>query len=127
MMIAGFPSVLAQTIAPPQDLPPRDQNYLRDVVSLSRVIGSAHAIRITCNGVDDQYWRSYMQQLLGLESPNRSSLRTSMVEAFNRGYQLEERRHRFCDDDALAAEAAYAAQGRELSEDLAAHYFPRRR
>ncbi|MEL7129497.1 MAG: TIGR02301 family protein [Pseudomonadota bacterium] len=111
-----------------QDLPVRDQAYIRNLVSLSGVIGSAHAVRVVCNGTDDQYWRSYMQQLLGLEAPNRGSLRSSMVEAFNAGFEDDRRRRRGqCGPNAKSDEEAYASRGRALSEQLAAHYFPKRR
>ncbi|MEM6412903.1 MAG: TIGR02301 family protein, partial [Pseudomonadota bacterium] len=118
--------VLAQSSAERQDLPARDQTYMRDLVSLSEIMGSAHALRVVCNGVDDQFWRSYMQQLLGLEAPNRSGLRSSMVDGFNRGYQSEQRRTRTCDSRTADSEAQYADRGRDISERLAAHYFPRR-
>jgi len=118
--------VLAQSSAGRQDLPSRDQAYLRDLVSLSEIMGSAHALRVVCSGVDDQFWRSYMQQLLGLEAPNRSGLRSSMVDGFNRGYQSEQRRSRSCDERTAEAEAQYAERGRAISERLAAHYFPKR-
>ncbi|MEO0883792.1 MAG: TIGR02301 family protein [Pseudomonadota bacterium] len=118
--------VLAQSAAARQGLPDRDQAYMRDVVTLSEIMGSAHALRVVCNGVDDQFWRSYMQQLLGLEAPAASSLRANMVNAFNRGYQSEQRRTRRCNSQAAETEAQYAERGRGISERLAAHYFPKR-
>ncbi|MEM7663783.1 MAG: TIGR02301 family protein [Pseudomonadota bacterium] len=118
--------VLAQSSAGRQGLPDRGQAYMRDLVSLSEIMGSAHALRVACNGVDDQFWRSYMQQLLGLEAPSRSSLRSNMVDAFNRGYQSEQRRTRGCNAQTAATEAQYAERGRDISERLAAHYFPKR-
>ncbi|MEM9669756.1 MAG: TIGR02301 family protein [Pseudomonadota bacterium] len=119
--------VHAQSSRAGQDLPTRDQNYMRDLVALSEIMGSAHALRVVCNGVDDQFWRSYMQQLLGLEAPNRSGIRASMVDAFNRGYQQEQRLARSCDGATANAEAQYASRGQRISERLAAHYFPKRK
>jgi len=116
----------AQTDASRQDLPTRDQGYLRDLVSLSETIGSAHAVRVRCNGADDQYWRAYMVQILGLEAPFQGSLRSRMVAGFNRGYENENRSQRLCDASSNEREAQYAIQGRQLSESLAAYYFPRR-
>ena len=117
----------AQNNEATQDLPQRDQTYLGNLVSLSEVIGSAHAVRVRCNGVTDQYWRAYMVQILGLEAPDRSALRTSMVSGFNRGFERENRSGRSCDAKANADEAKYAARGRALSEQLASYYFPKRR
>ncbi len=114
----------AQSQSLEQDVPLRDQAYFRDVVELSRVIGSAHAVRVACNGVDDQYWRSYMQQILGLEAPERGPLRSRMVEGFNQGYQESEARNGRCSANSAQAEAQYAREGKRLSDALAAFYFP---
>ena len=120
---SGSPS-LAQTEGVEQDLPLRDQVYFRNLAELSKVIGAAHAVRVACNGVDDQYWRSYMQQILGLEAPERGPLRERMVEGFNRGYQQSEARNGRCSANSAQAEAEYAREGRRLSDELAAFYFP---
>lgn len=96
----------------------RSQDYLRDVISLSSTFGSAHAIRVVCNGRNDQYWRSYMQELLGLEAPYRSRLRTSMVDAFNSAYSAETARRSSCDAGAVSAEKVYASTGERLANAL---------
>lgn len=114
----------AQSERVQQDLPTRDQAYFRNLTRLSSVIGSAHAVRVGCNGVDDQYWRSYMQQILGLEAPERGNLRTQMVEAFNRGYQEADRQYGRCSENSEHAEAQYAREGKRISDTLAAFYFP---
>ncbi|MEO9969477.1 MAG: TIGR02301 family protein [Hyphomonadaceae bacterium] len=114
----------AQSNGVEQDLPSRDQAYFRNLTRLSAVIGSAHAVRVACNGVDDQYWRSYMQQILGLEASERGNLRSSMVDAFNRGYQQGERRSSRCTAESARIEAEYAREGKRLSDALAAFYFP---
>lgn len=125
MLLAGLsvPS-FAQTSPPSQDPPIRDQAYFRDLVSLSGVIGSAHAVRLRCNGVSDQYWRSYMVQTLGLEAPVQGPLRSGMVAAFNRGFERENANSVVCDASANEREARYAVQGQEIAARLAAFYFP---
>lgn len=104
----------------------RDQNYIRDVVSLSSTLGSAHAIRLLCNGRDDQYWRLYMQELLGVEAPYQSRLRSSMVSAFNEAYSAESARRSGCDEAAVSAEKVYATTGKRLSDELAQANLPSR-
>ncbi len=96
----------------------RSQDYLRDVISLSSTFGSAHAIRVLCNGRNDQYWRSYMQELLSLEAPYRNTLRTSMVDAFNSAYSAETARRDSCDAGAVSAEKVYASTGERLANAL---------
>jgi len=118
--------VHAQNAQQVQELPLRDQGYLRDLVLLSETIGSAHAVRVRCNGADDQYWRSYMVQILGLEAPIQGSLRQQMVSGFNRGFERENAVRVGCDASANEREARYAVTGRRLADSLAAYYFPKR-
>jgi len=126
-LLAHLPAPsFAQSQTDRQDLPTRDQGYFRDLVSLSETIGSAHAVRVRCNGVDDQYWRAYMVQILGLEAPLQGRLRAQMVAGFNRGFENENSNRRGCDASSNEREAQYAIQGRQLSESLAAYYFPQR-
>ena len=134
-LIALFSILLAQSMILPAQaqsdsdqgsLPTRDQAYLRDLVALSETIGSAHAVRVRCNGPDDQYWRSYMFQTLGLEAPTQGNLRRQMVSAFNRGYERENSVRIGCDATANEREARYAARGQVLAEGLASYYFPKR-
>jgi len=96
----------------------RSQDYFRDVTALAEVLGKAHAIRVVCNGRNDQYWRSYMLRLLELEAPYQGGLRRSMVNGFNAGFSWGNDLHRVCDGDAATAEKAYAAEGRDLSARL---------
>lgn len=96
----------------------RSQDYLRDVISLASTLGSAHSIRVLCNGRNDQYWRGYMQELLGLEAPYQSRLRSSMVDAFNSAYSAEAARRSGCDQGAVSAEKVYASTGERLANSL---------
>lgn len=123
----------ASTIAPgkadaqdQQRAPPRTQDQMRDAIYLAGTLGSVHAIRVKCNGRDDQYWRVKMKDLLDLEAPNGGGLRSSMARAFNDAYTNESRKWRGCTTAAVAAEAEYAAEGRELADKLAMSYFPKR-
>ena len=96
----------------------RSQDYFRDVTALAEVLGKAHAIRVVCNGRNDQYWRSYMLRLLELEAPYQGGLRRSLVNGFNAGFSWGGDMHRVCDGSAANAEKAYAAEGRDLSARL---------
>ena len=93
----------------------RSQDYFRDVTALAEVLGKAHAIRVVCNGRNDQYWRSYMLRLLELEAPYQGGLRRSLVNGFNAGFSWGSDLHPICDGNAANAEKAYAAEGRDLS------------
>lgn len=108
-----------------QELPLRDQSYIRDAVQLADLLGSAHGVRYVCNGQDDQYWRGHMIELLRLEAPDRGALRTSLVRAFNNAFSNAQQRYPVCDTRAVDAEARFAEEGRDLADRLAAYYFPR--
>lgn len=102
----------------------RDQDYFRDVISLSEVLGKAHAVRIACNGRNDQYWRSYMQRLLELEAGYGGGLRTSMANAFNAGYSTVEAQFPTCTQAAVEAEKGFAVDGQTYANKLAAANIP---
>jgi len=106
-------------------LPARGPDYFRDAADLARVLGSAHAIRVRCNGRDDQYWRRYMADMLAYEAPEPGSLRASLVRAFNDAYSDVSDEFRICNSIAITAEARYAASGQEIATRLATHYFPK--
>lgn len=102
----------------------RNQDYFRDVVTLSETLGKAHAVRVICNGRNDQYWRGYMQRLIQLEAPYSGGLRTSMVNGFNAGFSTGSAIHTSCNAETIAAEKTYAATGRDLTRDLASANIP---
>lgn len=114
------------TSAAQSGLPARGPDYFRDAADLARVLGSAHAIRVRCNGRDDQYWRRYMADMLAYEAPEPGSLRSSLVREFNDAFSDVSDDFRICDSTAIAAEARYAESGQEIATRLATHYFPKR-
>jgi uncharacterized protein (TIGR02301 family) len=107
-------------------LPMRGPDYFRDAADLAGALGSAHAIRVRCNGRDDQYWRQYMSDMLSYEAPNRGNLRSSLVAQFNEAYQDTTRDYLKCDNRAVEAEARFAREGQEIAERMAMHYFPKK-
>lgn len=124
-LLIGLCLTMTAPLASAQELPMRNQDYLRDAVQLADVLGSAHGVRYVCNGKDDQYWRLHMMDLLRLEAPERGALRTSLVRAFNNAFSNAQSRYPVCDTRAVDAEAQFAEEGRDLADRLAAYYFPR--
>jgi uncharacterized protein (TIGR02301 family) len=119
-------ALVAGTSAAQSGLPARGPDYFRDAADLAAILGSAHAIRVRCNGRDDQYWRRYMSDMLSYEAPEAGNLRTSLVREFNDAFSDVSREYLVCDTDAVAAEARYAERGQEIATRLATHYFPKR-
>lgn len=103
----------------------RGPDYFRDAADLASILGSAHAVRVLCNGNEDQYWRRYMADLLTYEAPDPGNLRSSLVSAFNQGYTDVSGQHRVCDGRAVETEARFARRGEEIATRLATHYFPK--
>jgi uncharacterized protein (TIGR02301 family) len=104
----------------------RGPDYFRDASNLAITLGSAHAIRVRCNGREDQYWRQYMSDMLSYEAPERGNLRSSLVEQFNTAFQDVSRDYLKCDNRAVEAEARFAREGQEIAERMAMHYFPKK-
>ena len=102
----------------------QSQDYYRDVTALAEVLGKSHAIRVVCNGRNDQYWRRYMLRLLELEAPYQGGLRRSMVNGFNAGFSWGSDLHPVCDSNAVSAEKTYAAEGRDLTARLVQSNIP---
>ena len=117
--------MMAGTSAAQGTLPTRGPDYFRDAASLAATLGGAHAIRVRCNGNDDQYWRRYMSEMLSYEAPERGPLRTSLVNAFNDAFTDGSRDYSYCDARAVAAEARYASDGQAIANRMATHYFPK--
>lgn len=107
------------------NLPTRGPDYFRDATDLAAILGGAHAIRVRCNGNEDQYWRRYMSDLLSQEAPEPGNLRSSLVRAFNDAYVRTDQDFPVCDSRAVGAEANYARTGQQIATRLATHYFPK--
>jgi uncharacterized protein (TIGR02301 family) len=120
LVIAGASTASAQS-----GIPLRGPDYFRDAAELAATLGSAHAIRVRCNGREDQYWRRYMSDMLRYEAPDRGGLRSSLVEGFNNSYTRTSAQYMNCDNRAIEAEARFANDGRDISNRMATHYFPK--
>ena len=117
--------LIAGTSAAQSGVPMRGPDYFRDASDLAETLGSAHAIRVRCNGRNDQYWRRYMADMLGYEAPDKGNLRSSLVERFNNAYSRVSAQYLQCDNRAVEAEARFASTGKDISIRMATHYFPK--
>ena len=90
--------------------------------AMAKNLGQMHYLRTLCFGPDDQYWRSYMSQMLELESGNNYDRRSGLTRAFNAGYYEEQGRHSQCSQAVSADVAALAENGRSLATMLGDPY-----
>jgi uncharacterized protein (TIGR02301 family) len=118
--------LLTGASAAQEAFPLRGPAYFEHAAELAGVLGAAHAIRVRCNGVKDQYWRRYMADLLSYEAPERGPTRESLVSSFNSAYSRASSQYDRCNQSAVEAEGHYARQGRDLANRLSTHYFPKR-
>ncbi len=95
-----------------------------DLTRLARVLGSLHALRVSCSGRQDQTYRSRMATLLDLEAPDASALRDPLVDSFNAGFQAYGLGATACPTDRSAQEAKLAKDGLQLAKKMAASYRP---
>ncbi|MEE2922262.1 TIGR02301 family protein [Hyphomonas sp.] len=130
MKQTGFHALLLSALmfcgasAAQSDLPMRGPDYFRDARDLAATLGAAHAIRVKCNGREDQYWRRYMSDMLKYEAPHRGAVRSGLVESFNEAFTSAGRVYQTCDNRAVEAEADFAVKGQEIATRMATHYFP---
>ena len=95
-----------------------------DLTRLAHVLGSLHALRVSCSGREDQTYRSRMSTLLDLEAPDANALRDPLVDSFNAGFQTYGQGEAICPKDRGAQEAKLAKDGFRLSKQMAALYRP---
>lgn len=97
-----------------QDRTPAERQSL---VDLAYVLGESHALRQTCRGEADQYWRARMIDLVELEAAD-TGLERRLRTAFNTGFSSARAEHPKCDEASRAAAARAAGQGRSLASRL---------
>ncbi|GBF58538.1 hypothetical protein PbB2_02224 [Candidatus Phycosocius bacilliformis] len=99
-----------------------DPKTKADLQQMSRILGSLHALRVSCTGREDQTYRSRMATMLDLEAADDSPLRDPLVDAFNEGFQAYGQGVATCPRDQTAQEARLAKEGYGLAKKLAAQY-----
>lgn len=132
LLIVVFPaSVWAQT-SEPNAQAAREEAEIRvesEMVQLNSIVeamamnlGQLHYLRTLCFGDSDQKWRTYASQMMDVEAPNDGTRRRSLIQAFNKGYYLEEERHKVCSQSVSLDVAALAENGRNLANMLGDPY-----
>src|SRR6202034_4526669 len=112
--LAGLLALAGAAPAPAQDRSPADRQTL---VDLAYVLGQSHALRQVCNGKNDFYWRTRMQQLVAAEQPDEPFGRR-LADSFNDGFIASRQAFPKCGEASKAEAARVAAKGGELSVTL---------
>lgn len=87
------------------------------LVDLAYVLGESHALRQTCEGDGDMFWRSRMEQMLRVEAADQSFV-TRLTLSFNSGYAAGQAGFPACDAGLKAEARRIAGRGRQLSARL---------
>lgn len=116
-MIRGLLLILALAAASRALAQERSPAERQSLVELARILGESHAIRMACEGEEDQFWRGRMRQLLDQEAADQG-LKTRLSLAFNGGFHAGQALYPRCSDAARAEARKIAASGQTLSEKL---------
>jgi len=92
------------------------------VEAMAMNLGQLHYLRTLCFGQSDQKWRNYASQMINVESPDDGARRKNLIQAFNKGFYLEQDRHKVCSQNVSLDVAALAENGRNLAGMLGDPY-----
>lgn len=112
-------AAIAQTQHRKREIDPRKRANLS---ALSRVFGSLHALRISCQGMADQTYRARMSSMLDMEAPAADYIRDPLIGAFNSGFSEGGGGQRSCPTDHEIKEALLAKSGYSLSKLMVEYY-----
>ncbi|PIW29551.1 MAG: TIGR02301 family protein [Rhodobacterales bacterium CG15_BIG_FIL_POST_REV_8_21_14_020_59_13] len=90
----------------------------RTLPYLAYTLGQLHYLAYACEGEDTQAWRIRMIELLRLEAPLTGYRRERLIDAFNDGYQVEQRARIRCGAQAEAERRNLARRGAQMSQAL---------
>jgi uncharacterized protein (TIGR02301 family) len=85
---------------------------------LAYTLGQLHYLAYACEGSETQQWRERMIELLELEAPISGYRRDRLIDAFNDGYQVEQRAGINCGAEAEAERRNLAQRGAQMSQAL---------
>ena len=106
------------TVAFPVLAQDRSPALRQNLVDLAYVLGESHALRQACAGLDDQYWRTRMMNLVSTEKPD-TALDARLKESFNTGFASRQSEFQACSPASRRAELAAANHGLDISKRLA--------
>ena len=95
----------------------RAPSQYQTLIDLAYVLGESHALRQACSGLEDQYWRERMQDLVRTETPDLD-LDRRLKTAFNTGFVAGQSAFPVCGRASRREEARQAAKGRALASSL---------
>ncbi|MDP1631299.1 MAG: TIGR02301 family protein [Caulobacter sp.] len=112
LAIALFSAFALPAVA--QERAPPERQTLMD---LAFALGESHALRQTCSGDDDQYWRDRMMRMADTEAAD-AAFDGRMKQAFNSGFATRRTEFPVCGPASRRAEQVAARKGQALANRL---------
>jgi uncharacterized protein (TIGR02301 family) len=113
-LLLAFALAVSAAPALAQERNPAERQLL---VDLANVLGESHALRQTCEGPGDMFWRSRMQEMLRVEAADQAFV-NRLTLSFNAGYAAGQAGFPACDAGLKAEARRIALRGRQLSARL---------
>ncbi len=92
------------------------------VEAMAMNLGQLHYLRTLCFTPSDQKWRNYAGQMIEVEAADDEARKSNLIQAFNKGFYLEQDRHSSCSQELALDVAALAENGRQLAGMLGDPY-----
>lgn len=113
-LLLAIALLAAATTARAQERTPAERQVM---VDLAYVLGESHALRQTCEGSADMFWRSRMEEMLRVEAADQGFV-NRLTLSFNSGFAAGQAGFPACDAGLKAEAKRIAARGRDLSARL---------
>lgn len=114
LLLAAMIAASAASASLAQERAPEERQRLLD---LAYTLGESHALRQTCEGLNDQFWRSRMVRLTEVEQAEQA-FDAQMRERFNTGFAARQGEFPLCDAASRKAEQQSARKGQALALKL---------
>lgn len=95
----------------------REPDERQRLLDLAYTLGESHALRQTCEGLNDQFWRSRMVRMTEVEQADQG-FDAQMRERFNTGFAARQGEFPLCDEASRKAEQQTARKGQALALKL---------
>lgn len=95
----------------------REPDERQRLLDLAYTLGESHALRQTCEGLNDQFWRSRMVRLTEVEQAEQA-FDAQLRERFNTGFAARQGEFPLCDAASRKAELQSARKGQALALKL---------
>ncbi|WP_425994520.1 TIGR02301 family protein [Caulobacter sp. DWR1-3-2b1] len=95
----------------------REPDERQRLLDLAYTLGESHVLRQTCEGLNDQFWRSRMVRMTEVEQADQG-FDAQMRERFNTGFAARQGEFPLCDEASRKAEQQTARKGQALALKL---------